>query len=86
MGRYLIDQFKQRLEGLNKVIDVRGKGLMIGIELDTECPELVAKASEKGLLINVAAGNTIRLLPPLIINKEQADQIIDIVTQLVNEL
>ncbi len=86
MGRYLIDQFKQRLEGLNKVVDVRGKGLMIGIELDTECPELVAKASEKGLLINVAAGNTIRLLPPLIINKEQADQIIDIVTQLVNEL
>ena len=83
IGDYFLTEFKHKLEGVEQVTAIRGSGLMIGIELDNDCTELVAAASEKGLLINVTAGNTIRLLPPLIINKEQADQVIQIVTDLI---
>jgi acetylornithine aminotransferase len=56
---------------------------MIGIELDRPCAELVAAALEEGLLINVTAGRVVRLLPPLILDDEQADQIIDTVARIV---
>ena len=56
---------------------------MIGIELENECGDLVKLALEKNLLINVTAGNVIRLLPPLIIDQQQADTIIDTVSELV---
>ena len=65
------------------VRDVRGSGLMLGIELEKDCAELVKQALEKGLLINVTAGNVIRLLPPLVITQAQADQIITTVVELV---
>ncbi len=58
---------------------------MIGIELTQPCTELVNLARDRGLLINVTAGNTIRLLPPLIIDQKQAQQIIDTVTTLIVE-
>ena len=60
------------LGGLDKVVEIRGRGLMLGIELSEDCPQLVKKALAQKLLINVTAGNTIRLLPPLIINETQA--------------
>ena len=62
---------------------IRGKGLMIGIELARPCAELVEQALHKGLLINVTAERVIRLLPPLILTDEQADQICAEVTELV---
>ncbi|MCK5809741.1 MAG: acetylornithine transaminase [Cocleimonas sp.] len=83
IGDYFITEFKHKLAGVKHVNSIRGSGLMIGIELENDCPELVAAASEEGLLINVTAGNTIRLLPPLIIDKEQADKVIQIVTNLI---
>ena len=83
MGDYFLSKFQTQLNGLEQVKAIRGKGLMIGIELTSDCGELVALASEQGLLINVTAGNTIRLLPPLIINKEQADRVISIVSGLI---
>jgi len=88
MGNYIVNAFKNKLLQLDGVREVRGMGLMIGIELDTEhlkhdCTELVKLALDKNLLINVTAGNVIRLLPPLIINQEQADVIIDTVSELV---
>ncbi|HIO92951.1 MAG TPA: acetylornithine transaminase [Leucothrix mucor] len=83
MGDYFVAEFKSKLASASNVKDVRGSGLMIGIELTHDCGELVAAASEKGLLINVTAGNTIRLLPPLVINKEQADEVIKIVSELI---
>ena len=61
-----------------------GKGLMLGIELNKECTELVGKALEAGLLINVTAGNTIRLLPPLIISAAEARELASGVAQLIN--
>ncbi len=74
------------LSSLPQVKSIRIQGLMIGIELDKACPELVGKALDKGLLINVTAGSVVRLLPPLIITIAQADEIIDIVSALVQSV
>jgi acetylornithine/N-succinyldiaminopimelate aminotransferase len=83
LGERMMGAFRARLSGLNCVKDVRGKGLMIGIELDAPCTELSAKALEKGLLINVTHDSVIRLLPPLTITDAEADQIVDMVCSLV---
>ena len=81
----MLNNFKSRLAGLNNVKDVRGKGLMIGIELDSPCGDLVGKAMERGLLINVTVDKVIRLLPPLIISDAEADQICDTVCSLIED-
>jgi acetylornithine aminotransferase len=86
VGQKMMTAFSERLSGLNCVKDIRGKGLMIGIELDSPCTNLAQQALEKGLLINVASEKVIRLLPPLIISDEQADQIVDIVCGLIEEM
>jgi acetylornithine/N-succinyldiaminopimelate aminotransferase len=86
LGLRMIANFNKRIGSLNNVKDIRGKGLMIGIELDSPCADLVGKAMEKGLLINVAADKVIRLLPPLIITDDEADQICDIVCELVESV
>jgi acetylornithine aminotransferase len=83
LGQYFLTQFRTTLVGVAGVREIRGKGLMFGIELDKDCAELVKQALAKGLLINVTAGNVIRLLPPLVITQAQADQIITTVTELV---
>ena len=85
LGQYFVTQFKQKLGSLNGVDDIRGQGLLLGIELNKDCGELVKQALAKGLLINVTAGNVIRLLPPLVTSQAEADQIITIVTQLVQD-
>ncbi len=85
MGNYLVEQFTAELNGIDGVVNIRGHGLMIGIELNESCAELVKQALEKQLLINVTADNTIRLLPPLIITKEQADKIISILVPLIKD-
>ena len=67
------------------VEDIRGLGLMIGIELDRPCGELVGIALEKGLLINVTAANTIRLLPPLVMSDDEADRLVQELTALITD-
>lgn len=86
LGDYLLTQFQQALSGHSLVKEVRGLGLMIGIELKQPCPQLVDQALAKKLLLNVTAGSVIRLLPPLIINQDQADRIITTVCDCINEL
>lgn len=86
LGDYLLTQFQQALSGHSLVKEVRGLGLMIGIELKQPCPQLVDQALAKKLLLNVTAGSVIRLLPPLIINQDQADRIITTVCACINEL
>ena len=86
LGDRMMDQFRQRLGNLNNVKEVRGKGLMIGIELDSPCGDLVAQAFEQGLLINVTVDKVVRLLPHLTTTDEEADQIIDIVAGLIEAL
>ena len=83
LGRHILDGFKQQLADVEGVIDIRGKGLMIGIELDMDCAELVSRALGKKLLINVTSGNRVRLLPPLIIEQQQADTIVSMVSELI---
>ena len=83
MGRRLLEGFTRRLGELPGVVAIRGRGLMLGIELDRPCAELMQSALQRKLLINVTAGNVVRLLPPLIISEAQADDIIDGVSDLI---
>ncbi len=85
LGARMLDQFRQAFTANEMVKDVRGLGLLLGVELATECTGLMAKAREKGLLINVTSGNTIRLLPPLIITDDQANEIVECVVELVED-
>lgn len=85
LGERMLTNFRERLGGLNCVKEIRGKGLMIGIELDSPCTDMVKKAQDRGLLINVTTDKVIRLLPPLIISDDEADQICDTVCSLVEE-
>ena len=86
LGNSIMLRLRQRLDTLNNVKDIRGKGLMIGIELDAPCGDLVAKAFERGLLINVTADSVVRLLPHLTTTDQEANQIVDIVAELIKEL
>jgi acetylornithine aminotransferase len=83
MGDYLRQEFKTALHDLPAVVDIRGIGLMIGIELDRPCVHLVKAALEAGLLINVTADKVIRLVPPLIINRSEADFLVLTLSQLI---
>jgi len=73
-----------RLQNAEHVVAVRGLGLMIGIELDTPCGDLVAQARDKGILINVASGNVVRLVPPLNISEAESDLRIETISTLVS--
>ena len=66
--------------------EIRGQGLMIGMELNKPCSELTARCAEKGLLISVTADSVIRLVPPLIITAAEIDEIVSILIPLVLEL
>ncbi|MDT8382884.1 MAG: aspartate aminotransferase family protein [Gammaproteobacteria bacterium] len=83
LGQQLLDRFSERLAGVAGVTAVRGRGLMLGIELDRPCAALVSLALAQGLLINVTANNVVRLLPPLVMTDEQAQQLVDQLTPLI---
>ena len=85
LGARIVGRLQEQLGGLPQVTDVRGWGLMIGVELDRPCGELVGMARERGLLINVTAERVIRLLPPLILTDAEADELADSVCTLVKE-
>jgi len=84
-GTRLLAGLQHRLKDEPGVVDIRGKGLMVGIELAEEAGELKDKAMAQGLIINVTRSNVIRLLPPLIVDDAQIDQIVDIVSELILE-
>lgn len=73
MGNLIMDGIRREMAGDTGLIEVRGNGLMIGIELDRPCGEIVGKALKAGLVLNVTADSVVRLLPPLIFNREQAE-------------
>ncbi|MEN8169560.1 MAG: acetylornithine transaminase [Pseudomonadota bacterium] len=85
LGEKLLKDFELALGEQTFISNIRGKGLMIGIELDRPCGELVGLALEQGLLINVTAGNTVRLLPPLVLSDDEAEQLVSSVTSLIND-
>jgi len=85
LGERMQARFKDAFANNPKVIEVRGKGMLIGIQLDRNCGDLVEKAKAKGILLNVTAGCVIRLLPPLILSESEADIIVSSVIKLVEE-
>ena len=85
MGELITGQLLADEGAAANIVEIRGRGLMIGVELHKDCGELVQRALEAGLLINVTAGNTIRLLPPLVINRQEAQELAAAVAQLIRE-
>lgn len=84
-GNDLLAKLKTALDDVSGVRDIRGKGMMLAIELDRDCGELMTTALQKSLLINVTAGNVVRLLPPLILSVEQCDLLVTGVAELIKE-
>ncbi len=84
LGGWIVDAFRDRIGGLPGVKQVRGLGLMIGIELDRPCPELVKVALGRGMLINVTQDTIIRLVPPLVLTADDARELVDGVSTIVN--
>ncbi|MEZ5614033.1 MAG: aspartate aminotransferase family protein [Rhodocyclaceae bacterium] len=85
LGEKLRADFAEALEGLAGVVSIRGDGLMIGIELDRPCGELVARALERGLLINVTADKVVRLLPSLVFTDDDARDLVSILAPMIRE-
>lgn len=83
VGDYIREQFTLALKGEAGVVNVRNAGMMIGIELAKPCAELVKQALAAKLLINVTSEKVIRLLPPLIMNKQEADELVSRLTPLI---
>ena len=86
VGAHLKAALQRELGSLPGVKDIRGQGLMLGVELDRPCGELIGIAAEAGLLLSVTADSVIRLVPPLILSAAEADQIVAILTPLVKQL
>ncbi|GAA5135652.1 aspartate aminotransferase family protein [Alloalcanivorax gelatiniphagus] len=84
-GERLRAALRQRLADLPMVREVRGLGLIIGIQLDRDAGELVGRAREAGLLINVTAGSVVRLLPPLVIEDQELDFLADTLSRVLVE-
>jgi acetylornithine/N-succinyldiaminopimelate aminotransferase len=85
VGGILLAGLRDALGGRAGVSEVRGQGLMIGVELDRPCGELVGEALAAGMLINVTMDNVIRLLPPLVMSETEARQVLAILVPLVRE-
>lgn len=85
LGAQLLEEFEKELASCDRVVAIRGKGLMIGIELKQECPNLVSDAAAQGLLINVTAGKVVRLLPPLILSDTDASFLITTLCNLIRQ-
>ena len=85
LGDRIMASFKTALAGVEHVVEIRGKGCMIGIELNKPCKSLFSAAMTAGLIINVTADTVIRLLPPFIMTDDQADQVLAILTPLIKD-
>ena len=84
LGERILEAFNTALAGNNSVTDVRGKGLMIAVELSEPCAELVGAGLEHGVLLNVTRDNVVRLLPPLTMTDDEADELVRRVVTVIN--
>ena len=85
IGDIIMQGLNKELAGLEHVKEIRGQGCMIGIELTKPCKALYTQALEKGLIINVTADSVIRLLPPMIMTDDQAQQVVNILAPLIKD-
>ncbi|WP_295952019.1 aspartate aminotransferase family protein [Rhodoferax sp.] len=85
VGAHLQAGLRNALEGVAGFKEVRGQGLMIGVELTRPCGVLAQRAVEAGLLISVTADSVIRLVPPLILTTAEADELVAILCPLIKQ-
>jgi acetylornithine aminotransferase len=85
VGGFMRERFKEKLAHCLNVIQIRGQGLMLGIELPVPCSELVKEALKHRLLINVTSERVVRLLPALIMNQVEAEQVVDISSEIIDK-
>jgi acetylornithine aminotransferase len=85
VGALLKAGLERELAGVEGVVEIRGQGLMLGIELDRPCAPLLGRAADSGLLISVTAERVVRLLPALILHRDEAEQIVAILCPLIKE-
>jgi acetylornithine aminotransferase len=83
IGDWIRAELGRKIGGLKGLKEIRGKGLMIGIELEHSCGELVQQALERGVLINVTVDDVIRLLPPLTFKREEAELLLATLVPLI---
>ena len=86
IGGWIMAALARELAGVAGVLEIRGQGLMIGVELDRPCGELVRTALDAGLVLNVTADRVVRLLPPLIFTAAQAEQLVGTLVPMVKTL
>ncbi|MBT6350662.1 MAG: aspartate aminotransferase family protein [Halieaceae bacterium] len=86
LRHHLIESLKQRITDPTLIADIRGRGLMIGIQPSTSTDSIVKRGLERGLLLNIAGGDTIRVLPPLIMSREQAGELGSGIADVLNEI
>ncbi|HSH73082.1 MAG TPA: acetylornithine transaminase [Methylophilaceae bacterium] len=85
IGNWICDALRASFKDTPGVQTIRNAGLMIGIELDRPCSEIVKQGLEAGILINVTAEKVVRLLPPLVIDQDEAQQLVDILSTLIKK-
>ena len=85
LGNFMRERLRNQLANVAGVVQVRGQGLIVGVELSVPCVELVKKALEKKLLINVTSDKVIRLLPAFVMQRDEAEQVVDITCSLIKE-
>jgi acetylornithine aminotransferase len=85
LGDFMRERLRNQLANVAGVVQVRGQGLIVGVELSVPCVELVKKALEKKLLINVTSDKVIRLLPAFVMQRDEAEQVVNITCSLIEE-
>jgi acetylornithine aminotransferase len=85
LGDFMRDRLKNQLTDVAGVVQIRGQGLIVGVELSVPCGELVKKALDKKLLINVTSDKVIRLLPAFVMQQGEAAQVVDTICSLIKE-
>jgi acetylornithine aminotransferase len=83
VGAHLRAALERELAGVAGVKEIRGQGLMVGIELDRSCGVIMNRALDAGLLLSVTADSVVRLVPPLIITEAEADEIVAILVPII---
>jgi acetylornithine aminotransferase len=86
MGEYLLGELETLQHRFPVIIEVRGIGLMIGMELSIPAGDIVKKGHERGVLLNVAQDRVLRFVPPLTVSKAEVDEMISILTGILEEV
>jgi len=86
MGDYLLNRLEELRDRYPFISEVRGRGLILGMELTIPGADIVSKALEKGLLINCTANTVLRFLPPLIVTREEIDEALNILDSILQEI